>query len=89
MRKDPFDPRAAHNDKVFICHYDQVGEPFYVLFSFGQLPAGSAARGARVAEYERMVEALKGQGCDVHVFDPEYWARGCGRAFLKGRYRNK
>ena len=68
-----FDNKAPHNDKVIIAHYDLAGLPHKELFSFGNLPAGSGARGARCSEYDRKIEALKGQGCQVHCWDTQYW----------------
>jgi hypothetical protein len=45
---------------------------------------GSPARAASVAEYERAVEAFKGQGCDVFVTKPEMWARGARPSWGRG-----
>lgn len=72
---DIFDTAAPHNDKVIVAFYTTAGDPFHDVFSFGNLKPGSPARAARCAEYDRKIEALKGQGCQVHVWSPEYWPR--------------
>jgi len=32
-------------------------------------------------DIERFVEALKGQGCEVHIWSLESWAAGWGKSF--------
>lgn len=63
------------NDQVIIAYYDLNNEPRHYRFDFKGLKAGSDARWARWYEYDRQIEALKGQGCDVHVWDLHNWVR--------------
>ena len=76
----------ALDDRVFIASYSGGEEPVpsYTIFDFEGLRPGSAARAARCLEYDRIIEALKGQGCDVHVWEPKAWAM-YKEAFFAGR----
>ena len=76
----------SHNDKVVIAYYDFEGKPQNYLFSFYDLPRGSAVRAARCNEYNRQVEALKGQGLQVHCWDLYTWQR-YRKGFLNGKLR--
>ncbi len=74
-------------DRVIIAYYSgPEADASYQVFNFKGLSPGSAARGARCAEYDRLIEALKGQGCDVHVWDIATWPK-YKRAFMSGRLR--
>ena len=78
------------NDKVVIAWYSSWdGQPFDQVFGFKGLKPGSPARAARVSEYERIIEALKGQGCQVHVWDLEWWNRGYREKFRRCQLRRK
>jgi hypothetical protein len=61
------------NDKVIVGYYDYNDNPQTVLFDFKGAEPGSQERKNLVDPYERFVEALKGQGCEVHVWGVEYW----------------
>lgn len=63
------------DDRVIIAWYSPDGAPDTHVWDFHRLPLGSGARAARVAEYERFKEALTGQGCQVHTWDPGYFQR--------------
>lgn len=76
------------NDKNVIAYYNPDGQPRTVMFDFQGLPPGSGMRCARVAEYDRLIEALKGQGCDVHVWGIHYWQR-VRESFWAGKQRSK
>ena len=78
----PFQP-LQYGDWVMVAYVDLTGQPQNYRFSFEGLPLGSGIRGAKVAEYDRQIEALKGQGCKVGVFHPDSWARGYGRLFFR------
>lgn len=77
-----------HNDKVIVAYYSPDGTPHSQVFDFWGLAPGSPARAARCYQYDRLKEALKGQGCDVHVWDPYYW-QGYRDSFLSGKQRRK
>lgn len=62
------------NDSVIVAYYDLRGNPVDFRFDFQGLPLGSRIRSARCAEYRRLIDALKGQGCEVHVWDLHCWS---------------
>lgn len=66
---------APETDKVVVAYYDTRRCPITFVFDFLGLPAGSAWRTARCNEYRRMIDALKAQGCEVHVWAPTDWPR--------------
>ena len=74
------------NDAVIVAWYDpHTNQRTHVKFDFYGLKAGSGARAARVDEYERFKEALRGQGCKVGVWTLGDWARGYGGEFRDDR----
>jgi len=75
------------DDRVVVAYYGETGPDAYI-FDFCRLPVGSEARGARVREYERLLEALKGQGCQVCVWEIERW-QGYRNAFYSGKFKRK
>ena len=77
-----------HNDKAIIAYYDPEGVPHTILFNFENLKPGSAMRAAKCNQYDRILEALEGQGCDIHVWTPEYWPR-YSAAFYAGNLLKK
>lgn len=70
MRRQP-----PTDDRVIVAWYSEDGTPRTQVWDFLRLPLGSAWRCARVAEYERFKEALKGQGCELHVWHIHDWWR--------------
>ena len=62
------------NDKVIIA-IDNGREIRTEVFDFHGYKPGSNIRYSRVCEYERYIEALKGQGCKIGCWSPEYWWR--------------
>lgn len=79
---------CIHDDRNVIAHYDLDGEPHHKVFDFKRLKPGSDARVARCREYERIVEALKGQGCVVKIWPIEYWSK-YRKAFYNGYFRGE
>jgi hypothetical protein len=73
------------DDRVVIAHYSgPEADAQFQIFDFKQLAPGGGARAARVMEFDRTIEALKGQGCDVHTWDINRWHQ-YKDAFLAGR----
>jgi hypothetical protein len=79
MRRSVYEPQ----DYVVVAYYAWNGGPVHFKFSFWGLPLGGAWRTARYQEYLRTLEALKSQGCQVHVWSPEHWPHYKDR-FLNG-----
>lgn len=73
------------DDRVVVAYYGDQG-PHHYTFDFCRTPVGSEARGAKVREYERQLEALKGQGCQVHVWEIERW-QGYRAPFYSGKFK--
>jgi hypothetical protein len=71
-----------HNDSTIVGYIDFEGELQHFKFDFHNLPLGSGIRASRVAELDRIMEALKGQGLKCGRWTLECWARGWGRAAL-------
>jgi hypothetical protein len=67
---------APVDDRLVIAWASPYGPPRHELFDFHRLEPGSSYRAARAAEFDRYLEALRGQGCTVHVWDLEWWNRG-------------
>lgn len=73
------------DDRSVVAWYDLKGEPNSEFFDFKKTRPGSNERCALVAEQDRFVEALKGQGCQVHVYDIYVWPN-VSEAFYTGKY---
>ena len=79
-----------HNDKLIVAWYSaDTGAPHHLVFDFYGYRPGTAIRAARSGEYDRLVEALKGQGCQVHAWSLEHWNRGYRENFYSGRYHHE
>lgn len=65
-----------HNDKVMLVTGNpHTGQIHKQVWSFYNLRIGSPERQNRTAEFNRYVEALKGQGVQVHVVSILDWWR--------------
>lgn len=73
------------DDRTVVAWYDLKGEPNSEFFNFYNWLPGSNMRASYAAEQERFVEALKGQGCQVHVYDIYVWPN-VSEAFYTGKY---
>lgn len=76
------------DDRTVLAYYDFRGEPHVIVYDFKKAPPGSHERAQLVDPFERHVEALKGQGTQVHIWDIEHWPM-YREAFLSGRLRRK
>lgn len=61
------------DDRHVIAWHDLRGRPHHFLFDLLRTPLGSEQRNRRVQEMYRIVEALKGQGCEARHYDLQYW----------------
>jgi peptidoglycan/xylan/chitin deacetylase (PgdA/CDA1 family) len=75
------------DDRVVVAYYGSQG-PHHIIYDFCRAPVGSPERGDRVRQYERFIEALKGQGCQVFVWDITRWA-GYKKVFYSGRLKRE
>jgi len=74
------------NDTVIVAYYSLNGQPVHYRFDFNGLPLGSPSRAARVAEYERSIQALNDQGVKVFAWSAEHWPRYAA-SFLAGKLK--
>lgn len=78
---------APVDDRMVIAWYGHNG-PAHSIFDFKRFRPGTDRRLSRVMEYDRQVEALKGQGCEVFTWSPHRWA-GRRQAFYAGKFRGR